>query len=219
MTVTSDNWIDLSAPIVDGMTNWPDDPPVRIERALDVAQGDPASVTRLDMSAHTGTHVDAPAHFWAEGGGVETLPIDALVGDARVVKIDDDGPIMRDRLDALELRAGERLLIRTPMSDREWWSEPFHAEFPQLSVGAAELLAERGVALVGVDYLSVATPAADGERVHKALLNRGVVIVEGLRLNRLPSGRCELICLPIRVEGADGAPARAIARPLDGDVE
>jgi arylformamidase len=209
----SAEWIDVSVPVRSGMLHWPDDGPVRFEAVSRIAKGAEANVTRLDMSAHTGTHMDAPLHFFDEDPGIEALPLDIVLGPARVVRIEGEEPIDRGQLEGLDIQSGERILFRTANSNRPWWERDFNSAYVNVSLEAAELLGEVGVALVGVDYLSVGGYETDNAETHRALLGAGAWIVEGLDLSDVEPGDCELICLPIRLVGSDGAPARALLRP------
>jgi len=208
------DWIDVSVPVRSGMVHWPDDPEVTLERTKSIAEGEEANLTRIDMSAHTGTHMDAPLHFFDEDPGMEALPLDSVIGPARVVRIEGEEPIDRGHVEELDLRAGERVLFRTTNSDRPWWERDFDPGFVHISLEAAELLGEAAVALVGVDYLSVGGYESDGAETHRALLGAGIWIVEGLDLSEVEPGDYELICLPVKLVGSDGAPARALLRPL-----
>jgi arylformamidase len=210
----SGNWIDVSVPVRPGMVHWPGDPQVKLERMMSIGNGEQANVTRIDMSAHTGTHMDAPLHFFDEDPGMEALPLDIAIGPARVVGIEGKEPIDRGQLEGLEVRSGERILFRTTNSDRRWWERDFDPAFVHVSLEAAELLGEAGVALVGVDYLSVGGYESDGAETHRALLGAGVWIVEGLELSKVEPGDYELICVPVKLVGSDGAPARALVRRL-----
>jgi arylformamidase len=210
----SGNWIDVSVPVRPGMVHWPGDPQVKLERMMSIGNGEQANVTRIDMSAHTGTHMDAPLHFFDEDPGMEALPLDIAIGPARVVGIEGQEPIDRGQLEGLEVRSGERILFRTTNSDRRWWERDFDPAFVHVSLEAAELLGEAGVALVGVDYLSVGGYESDGAETHRALLGAGVWIVEGLDLSKVEPGDYELICVPVKLVGSDGAPARALVRRL-----
>ncbi len=207
-------WIDVSAPISDGMIHWPDDPPVRIELSLSIEEGDEANVTRLACSAHTGTHIDAPRHFIDDGPGIDTMPLEATMGLARVIEMTDPERVTEVELSAHAPRSGERLLLKTRNSSQNWASEAFNEEFVHIEPAAAELLARSGVRAVGVDYLSVGG-IADGRKTHEALLRAGVWIIEGLDLSSVEPGDYELVCLPLRLVGADGAPARALVRSVD----
>ncbi len=210
----SSEWIDASVPVRPGMVHWPDDGPVKFERVSSIADGDEANVTRLDMSAHTGTHMDAPLHFFDEDPGIETFPLEIALGRARVIAIGGEEPIDRGQLEGLDIEGGERILFRTANSDRRWWEREFDPRFVYPSLEAAELLGEAGVALVGVDYLSVGGAQGEGSEVHRALLGAGVWVVEGLDLSAVEPGEYDLICLPVKLVGSDGAPARVLLRAV-----
>jgi arylformamidase len=209
----SREWIDVSVPVRSGMVHWPGDPEVKLERRMSIAQGEEANLTRIEMSAHTGTHMDAPLHFFDEDPGIEALPLEIALGPARVVRIEGDEPIDRGQLEGLDIRSGQRILFRTANSDRPWWERDFDSAYVNVSLEAAELLGEVGVALVGVDYLSVGGYQSEGAETHRALLGAGAWVVEGLDLSDVEPGDYELICLPIKLVGSDGAPARALLRP------
>ncbi len=204
-------WIDVSVPVRDAMVHWPGDPPVEIGRRMSIDRGDVANLTAVSMSAHTGTHMDAPLHFIAVGAAIDEMPLEAVMGEARVLEIADPQAVSADELRRHEPRRGERLLLKTRNSARSWWEEPFDEEFVPIEPAAAELLAEAGVALVGVDYLSVGGMQS-GAETHRHLLGAGIWIIEGLALGEVSTGDYELICLPLRLVGADGAPARALLR-------
>ncbi|WP_300156510.1 cyclase family protein [Solidesulfovibrio sp.] len=212
----SSPWIDVSVPLRTGMAHWPGDPAARIRRDLDLAKGDPCTVTSLELCAHAGTHMDAPAHYLADGCGMDAMPLDVAVGVARVIALEDGDSVTPEALREHRIRRGERLLFKTANSGRCWDRDDFVEDFVAISQAAADFLAARQVRLVGVDYLSVAGYRADGAAVHRALLGAGIWIIEGLNLSRVPPGRVELVCLPLRLAGAEGAPARAIVRPLAG---
>ncbi|HLH63328.1 MAG TPA: cyclase family protein [Ktedonobacteraceae bacterium] len=208
------DWIDVSVPLHSGMVHWPDNPPVSIERVLDMSRGDAANVSKLSMGAHTGTHMDAPVHFFPDGKGIDTMPITAVIGQARVIEIADPESIKPDELRARQIQAGERVLFKTRNSSRCWQVDEFVKEFVYISAEAAQYLAEQKIQAVGVDYLSVGGFFKDGAATHHALLGAGIWIIEGLNLTNVQPGLVELICLPIKIVGSDGAPARAILRPL-----
>ena len=211
-----EGWIDVSVPLRSGMVKWPDNPPVEIERTSDMERGDVANVSRISMGSHTGTHMDAPLHFVRGGEGLDRMPLDATVGPARVIGIEDPVSVKREEIEPYNLGPGERVLFKTGNSARSWWDEGFMEDFVYVSEGAALHLAERGVRTVGVDYLSVGGFHKDGVETHRALLGAGVWVVEGLNLSGVEPGAYELICLPLRVENGDGAPARAILRSRAG---
>jgi arylformamidase len=206
-------WIDVSVRLKTGMVNWPGDPPARFSHALDIERGDPCTVSQIDMGAHTGTHMDAPAHFVRGGPGIDTLPLDTAIGSARVIAIQDPESIKPEELRRHRLRRGERILFKTGNSAGCWDKDSFVEDFVYISAPAARYLVERQVRLVGIDYLSVGGFRADGVETHQALLQAGIWIIEGLNLKRVRPGRVQLVCLPLKIAGADGAPCRAILRP------
>jgi arylformamidase len=208
------DWIDVTVPLHSGMVHWPGDPSVQIARALDRDHGDAANVSKLDMGAHTATHMDAPVHFIDGAAGIDSMPLDATVGPARVIAIRDPRAITAEELRPLDIQPGERLLFKTANSPRCWQTDEFVEDFVYLSLDAAQYLAERGVRVVGVDYLSVGGFGENGGETHRVLLASGIWIIEGLNLAAVTPGPVDLICLPLRIVGCDGAPARAILRVL-----
>jgi arylformamidase len=201
-------FIDISLSISADLPVWPGDPPVLLEPVTRVEEGDVADVSRLVLGTHTGTHVDPPAHFLAGGATVDELPLDVLVGPAVVADVPGGRAIDAARLERLALPAGTtRLLLKTSDGPRAV------ADTGALTPDGAAWLVERGVRLVGADTLSI-EPATDEYPVHRLLLGVGVIIVEGLDLSAAPAGRYQLVCLPLRIAGGDGAPARAVLLPL-----
>jgi arylformamidase len=205
---------DISVPIREKMPVWPGDPGVRISLALSMERGDPANVSALAMGAHTGTHVDAPHHFVQGRETVDQLDLRTLVGPCRVFQIATDDEIDVTHLRGLPLKGVARALFKT--SNSQLWAarDDFFEDFVSLTPMAAQFLVQMGVKLVGVDYLSVESYHARGAPAHLALLGAGVVILEGLNLAEVPPGEYELMALPLKVAGADGAPARAILRTI-----
>ena len=214
MDGTRKPWIDISVPIRDGMVHWPSDSPVSIKRVEDIEKGDTANLSAISMGAHSGTHVDAPIHFLKQGQGIDNIPIDTLVGRARVIEIRDPESIKPEELVGLGIRGGERILFKTENSSHVWQKDEFVEDFVFISDAAADFLVDRGVRLIGIDYLSVGSFKHGGSYVHKTLLNGGIWIIEGLNLSNVTPGNYDFICLPLRIVGGDGAPARAILRPL-----
>jgi arylformamidase len=194
------------------MLHWPGDGAVRVERTQSMDDGAQANLSRVEMSAHTGTHMDAPLHFIADGAPIDSMPLETTVGPARVIEIEDAEAVRAEELSRHELRRGERLLLKTRNSSRPWADEEFREDFVHIEPEAAELIAGAGVRLVGVDYLSVGGMES-GRQTHQALLGAGVWIIEGLYLSGVEPGDYELLCLPLRLMGAEGAPARALLRP------
>ena len=210
----SSPWIDISVPLKSGMVNWPSDPPARISHVKEMEKGDPCTVSLLEMGAHTGTHMDAPAHFVQGGRGISTMPLDASIGPARVITIRDRESIKPEELARHHIRRGERILFRTRNSEQCWDTDTFVEDFVYISAAAAHYLVERRVRLVGIDYLSVGGFRKDGMETHQALLKAGIWVLEGLNLKKVRQGRYQLVCLPLKIDGGDGAPARAVLRAV-----
>ena len=216
----SSKFIDISVPVSTNLPIWPGSPAIELKRRLDIDQGDIANDTTLPFSAHTGTHVDAPLHFLAEGSSVEEMPLDVLAGSAVVVDLSDVDVVTPSTLEKLAIPAGtERLLIRTRNSSL-WEAEvqEFQPDFVALTAEAAQWVVERGIHLIGVDYLSVQR-FQDSPETHLNLLRAEVVIIEGLNLANVAAGEYKLICLPLKLQGVEGAPARAILLPIGTQVE
>ena len=206
---------DITVPIRAGMPVYEGDPDVDIAAWSALAKGDSANVSFLHFGAHTGTHVDAPAHFIQDAPKIDGLALESLIGRARVVRVPDDvNEISPDFLAGCDLDRVERVLFHTRNSS--FWNEGFRKDFTHLLPEAAEMLIESGVKLVGTDYLSIEKFHSGHHRTHLALLSRNVIIVEGLNLSDVPPGDYELICLPLRIAGGagDGAPARVVLRTL-----
>jgi arylformamidase len=213
-------FFDVSLPIGPDTPVWPGDPPIHVARSSRLEDGAPANVSELRMGSHSGTHVDAPVHFLPGGAGVDEWPLDQLTGPARVTRI--DGPperISGGILEALEVPDGvERLLLDT---GNRWWRSgatgPDLAEQGRavgLDEDAARWIVDRGIRLVGIDRLSIER-SRDGVHfpVHTMLLGTEVVILESLDLSDVEPGDYTLVCLPLRITGCDGAPARVVLRP------
>lgn len=202
---------DITLTITPDLVVWPEDPPIALDRVSKMEDGEDANVTRINMSAHTGTHVDAPYHFIKDGDTVDQIPIRMLTGRAYVVHFPDADVITAAMLEKSPIPPRtKRILIRTRNS--EHWSKPhktFDENYVAVAPDAADYLVQKGVKLIGVDYLSVA-PYKDLVTTHQILLKAGLVIVEGLNLGEVEQGRYTLYCLPLKLGDADGAPARAI---------
>lgn len=205
------NTYDVTLTISQELPTWPGDPKVQITQISSIESGADSNVTHVSFPVHVGTHVDAPYHFIQGGDTVDKLPIKVLTGRAYVQHLMDVDEITKEVLEAANIPPRtRRILFRTRNSDL--WAQKnfeFQTNFVGLAADAAAYLVQRGVRLVGVDYLSVA-PYHSTKPTHDILLNAGVVIVEGLNLSEVDQGRYSLYCLPLKIEGADGAPARAI---------
>lgn len=208
-------WIDISVPLHNGMAHWPDNPPFVIERAMDQQRGDVATVSKISLGVHTGTHMDAPLHFFENGITIDQMPLTATMGQARVIEISDPESIKPAELEPHTIQKDERILFKTRNSTQNWQTDEFVKDFVYISHEAAEYLAKIQIQTVGVDYLSVGGFYKDGPETHHALLGAHIWIIEGLNLSSVQPGNYDLICLPIKLQGSEGAPARAVLRPLE----
>ncbi|MHB0857610.1 MAG: cyclase family protein [Anaerolineae bacterium] len=203
---------DISLPIHPHMAVWPGDPEVSVTRVSDPQAGGGSSVSRLELGTHTGTHVDAPSHILLGSQGVDALPLEALIGQAHVAACDAPQQISAADLAELNLPLTcTRLLLKTRNSaQRLLHGAAIPMDYCALTPDAGQWLAERGLVLVGIDAPSVEGYAQGAGPVHETLLHHGVVVVEGLDLHDVPPGIYTLCCLPLRLTGADGAPARVV---------
>jgi len=201
---------DITVDLSEELTVFPGDPRLRIEPVTALVRGDATNVSRISMSTHSGTHLDPPRHFNDDGLSVDQLPLSLLVGNALLAEVKGTKAIGRAELEQLPLRGAERLLLKTDNS-RLWDLPGFSGDYSYLTPDGAFHLVETGVKLVGIDYLSIERLDGGGE-VHRLLLDNGVVILEGLNLKDVTAGSYELICLPLKIRGGDGAPVRAILR-------
>jgi arylformamidase len=210
---------DISLTVTPDLPVWPGDPAVVLERVTKMEDGAHNNVSRIACGVHVGTHVDAPYHFVADGKTIEQLDLSALNGPAQVVALPNAGPT----LSAADLRGAgvvsgvERVLLKT--SNSQYWTQPnlpFQTGFTALAPDGAEYLVQCGVRLVGIDYLSIA-PFRNSVPVHRTLLGAEVVVLEGVDLSAVPAGTYQLYCLPVKLGGSDGAPARAILVGEDVD--
>ncbi|HET9683316.1 MAG TPA: cyclase family protein [Gemmatimonadaceae bacterium] len=203
---------DVSLPLVSGGLVYPGNPPISITPEQAVSQGASANVSRVEFGSHTGTHVDAPKHFFDDGAGVDSIALEVLMGPARLLAFSDTvTSIGEAELAAHDLTGVARVLLKTRNS--KWLatgSREFHSDYTYLAPDGAEYLARLGVRLVGVDYLSVEQFHSGHHRTHRTLFEQGIVIVEGLLLSEPPAGDYHFRCLPLRLVGLDGAPARAV---------
>lgn len=214
--LASAGWIDATAsldsttlPVYEGNA------PIHGHFALDMRRGDALSLSDFSMGAHSGTHVDAPMHFVAGGASVDQLPLAPFIGWARVIDIPDSVQAIDAReLERHDWRGAPRILFRTRASLHGWMASPtFRHDFAYVAPDAARLLADAGVQLVGIDYISAEQYNAPAPETHRILLGHGIPIVEGIVLTNAPAGDYDLIVLPLKLSGHEGAPARAVLRP------
>ena len=213
----SSGWLDATATLDPATTPvYEGNAPLAFDFQLDMRKGDALTLSKLSLGAHSGTHIDAPQHFVRDGASIDKVPLDALIGHARVIDIPDSV----QSIDAIELnrhewRDAERVIFRTRSAIHGWMSSPtFHHDFAFVAPDAAQRLADAGIKLVGVDYISAEKFGAPAPLTHRILLGKGIPIVEGLSLDSIAAGDYELIVLPMKVGGHEGAPARAVMRKL-----
>lgn len=211
---------DISVRITPGETpTYPGDPGIEVKPWASIEAGDPANVSFINFGAHTGTHVDAPAHFIEGAPGVASLALDVLTGEARVVEMPADVLAIEEKhVDVDSIGGATRVLFKTRNS--EFWQNPrghFREDFTYITPGAARALVSLGVRLVGIDYLSVEEFGSKEFETHRTFLSNRVVIVEGLDLRAVGPGLYELFCLPLKLDAGsgDGSPARAVLRAND----
>src|SRR5581483_2318961 len=202
---------DVTVPISKNLPVYPGDPPVKIERKATIGKNDASyNLSRYSFSSHVGTHVDAPFHFIADGKTVDQLPLELLMGRARVVEVTSPH-IDEAALKEFDFTAAARVLFKTRNS--YLWSKPeFVQDYVYITPGAARVLVNEGIKLVGIDYLSVEKFGSDTYDTHLTLLGAGTLIIEGLDLREIEPGDYELICLPMKFQGGDGSPARVILK-------
>jgi arylformamidase len=199
---------DVSVPLRPGMPTYSGEPGPKLEHLKQIANGDSANVTALSLGSHTGTHVDAPHHFLDGGSTVEAMPPEALLGPALVIELPEERHITAADLEAAGVSEGTTRLLLKTRNSRFWDDDEFHTGFVGLTGDAAQWVVDRGFALVGIDYLSIERFRSPEHEVHKILLGANVVILEGLNLRAVPPGAYTMACAPLKVVGADGAPAR-----------
>jgi arylformamidase len=203
--------IDVSVPLDANLPTYPGNTPFSLEAIKRISRGDSSNVSTLHMSAHAGTHVDAPRHFFDEAPGTEVLPLEMLIGRARVIEITSRKGVTAEALAATDLSEDVRVLIKT-YNSRLWGDPVFHTDFIGVTESGAKHLVEHGVKVVGVDYLSVEEFKKPGAPAHHVLLGGGTIVIEGLNLRDVEPGVYEMFCLPLCIVGSDGAPARVVLR-------
>jgi arylformamidase len=202
---------DVTVPLSGQVPTFPGDPPFRMDFVHRIADGKPYNCAHLDMGAHSGTHVDAPYHFLTDGATVDQLPLEILLGKARVVPVPSRDAVRRADLEEIDFSNDLRLLFKT-RSSGQLKSAPFQEDFVYLEPEAAAYLVDQGIKLVGIDSLSIEKFGSRDFLAHHALLAAGVVVLEGLDLSDVDPGEYEMTCLPLRIVGADASPARVILR-------
>jgi arylformamidase len=207
-------WIDISVPLHDGMRQGPLEPLTpHIEFIMARDKGNPIDMLQININSHNGTHIDAPKHHVKGGSSIDEMPLDTGIGPARVIEISDTKSINVDEIHPYDIQAGERLLFKTHNSYRPERFTEFIRDWVYFSTEAVNYLAERKIRLLGIDAITIGSPLNANE-IHETLLTRGIYILEDLELGHVTPGRYEMICLPLRLEGGDASPVRAIIRPV-----
>ena len=215
----STGWLDVTHPFTQNMVHWPGQPPTSLSRVSSIPEGEASNVSVLHTSLHAGTHMDAPLHFLAEGADITAAPFEAMFGSVRVAHI-TGSRISKEELEAYEARDGafeadEKVFFRTDNSSRDWLEAPFREDYVAVEADAARYLADKGLLVVGVDYLSVA-PFKNTAETHRILLGAGVWVIEGLDLRAVSEGRYKMVALPLKIKGGDAAPLRVLLREARG---
>jgi arylformamidase len=220
LELIAQEWIDVTATLDPAKTPvYEGDAPMKFDFLKDMRKGDNFTLSVYSLGAHSGTHIDAPMHFIADGAPIDQVALDRLMGAARVIDIPDSvRAIDAAELNRHDWRSAKRVLFRTRSTLRGWMdSAEFHKDFAYIAPDAAQVLADARVLLVGVDYISAEQFGAPAPRTHQILLGRGIPIVEGLDLRPVQAGDYDVIVLPLKVAGHEGAPARAILRTRTGN--
>lgn len=208
-------WIDLSTPIHDDMLIFPGDPTFSWQQVIFISKGDVCNLSRMEMGCHTGTHLDSPRHMLADGAIIEDFDINQLCGEAYVAEIITDGDITADHLQHADIPSGvQRLLLRTKNTERGLLNPPFEADFCAFDLSAAEWLVSKGIRFIGLDFLTIEHSPDQSFPVHKCMLGSGMAIIEGVATGHAPLGMVDLVCAPMRLLKAEGAPCRVLVREL-----
>ena len=216
------DWIDISIPLgreipelaLEGSEG--DMPRSRVRRFFDVEKGDKVTMSRIEMDSHDGTHIDSPLHFIKGGASIDEMPISTAVGPARVIEIMNEKEITVGELKPHRIRQRERILFKTINSPRVYSSRVYKGDYVAITAETSEYLADTGILLVGLDYLTIAgmNPPENITAVHLAFLTKGIYILEAINLDGISPGNYELICLPLRLDKGDAGPCRAVLRPI-----
>lgn len=214
MNNNKNEWIDISLTIKTGRIVWPGDPKVEVTKLMQIENGEICNTRHLSCPVHVGTHIDAPLHFINGGDGIETLPLSSLAGNAKVIEIKNEEKIPLSEIEDEEIEEGDIVLFKTINSSTYLKETSFNENYVYLSTEAARYLVSKKISTVGIDYYSIAGINDNIVECHEILLGAKVTIIEGLDLSGVTAGKYELVCLPLKIEGSDGAPARAIARRI-----
>jgi len=201
---------DISVPISNDMPIYQGDPGVEITPVSRISAGDSANVSLLKFGDHTGTHIDPPFHFLENGLTIDQLPLERLIGECLVCAMGDTEEIGAAELEQAKIPTGTKRILFKTRNSALWSDSAFHKDFTHLNADGADWLVERGMEVVGIDYLSVDRFKSGNHPVHCRLIGAGITIIEGVCLADVPEGIYELICLPLKIKGGDGGPSRAV---------
>ena len=216
------DWIDISIPLGKDIpelameTSDGEVPRSSVKRFFDVEKGDKVTMSRIEMDSHDGTHIDSPLHFIKGGTSIDEMPIGTAIGPARVIEIMNEKEITVEELEPYRISKGERILFKTKNSPRVYGTRVYKGDYVAITPATAEYLADIGILLVGLDFLTIAdkNPPENITKVHLSFLTRGIYILEAVNLDGVAPGNYELICLPIRLDKGDAGPCRAVIRPI-----
>ncbi len=206
---------DITLPISNDLPVWPGDPPVSLTMNTSLAKGDDYNMTTIQICAHTGTHIDAPYHFLRDGATADAIPLETFIGPCVVIEVDSEVCIEKKDFRKDDLKGHSRVLFKTRNS--ELWAgncRSFKKDYVSLGTDAAQYLVEMKIVLVGMDYLSIEPFHSAGFSLHKLLLRNNIAILVGLNLSGVKAGVYELLCMPLKLQGCEGAPARVILREM-----
>ena len=210
----ANEWIDISLTIKSGRIGWPGDPEVEVTKLMQIEKGDMCNTRLLKCPVHVGTHIDAPLHFIEGGDGIETLPLSSLAGPAKVIEVNNEEVIPLNEVEDKEINEGDIVLFKTINSSRYLKEDTFNENYVYLSTEAARYLVSKKISTVGIDYYSIAGINDNIVECHEVLLGAKVTIIEGLDLSTISPGLYDFVCLPLKIAGSDGSPARAIIRKI-----
>jgi len=210
------NWIDVSCPITADFPVWPGDPKPQLNWVTRIKNGEGINLSNIEMSLHTGTHIDAPLHFFENGKAIDEISLDFLIGEVQVIQVPEDVSVInRDFLNTIDFDIPERVFFRTNNSINHYLhDEHFIMDYVAVDSSGASWLVDQGVKVVGIDYLSIAS-FRDSNEPHKILLGANVIVVEGLDLRYVSEGKYRYVCLPIKIIGREAAPARVLLESLN----
>ncbi len=209
--IDAQGWIDITTVLQNGMVNWPGDPAFRLEKIASIGNGDGVNISTISTCTHIGTHVDAPLHYFETGTDVISIPLENLMGAVKIILIHHKTEITIEEIRNYVINKGDRIIFKTKHSNQDWSLNPFDENLIALTTDAAEYLKQKEIILVGIDYLSISA-MNNSKEIHQILLSSQICIVEGLNLQNIEPGDYELICLPLKIKNADGAPARVLIR-------